>query len=103
MSERPTAEATALAESVVVCDEAVLSRLPKATAPPALSGTWPASETPSAVSGTMDACRLGSEHIRSLSRLAEIAARDAAKLADVDGAYQLVVQDPARLLLARDA
>src|SRR4051794_38534083 len=99
MSERRTAEATALAESVVVCDEAVLRSLPKAAETSALSGGWSASE--SAVTGTIDACRLGSERILSLSRLAEIAAAE--KLADVDGAFQLAVHDGGRLLLARDA
>lgn len=90
---------TALAETVVVCDEAVLRALPRATATQALSGTWPAASA--AVDGTLDACRVGTERVASLSRLAELAA--AGKLAEVDGAFQLAVHEPDRLLLARDA
>jgi asparagine synthase (glutamine-hydrolysing) len=88
-----------LAETVVVCDEAVLRALPKATEKPALSGTW--SGASAQVTGALDVCRLGAEHVRSLSRLAEIAA--AGRLADVDGAFQLAVHAPDSLLLARDA
>ena len=88
-----------MAESVVVCDEATLRALPAATVAPALSGAFSAGQT--AVTGTFDACRVGSERILSLSRLREIAAAD--ELANVEGAFQLAVRDPARLLLARDA
>lgn len=83
----------------MVCDEAVLRALPKATREPALSGSWPA-ET-SGVRGALDACRLGTTPVRTVSRLAEIAADGA--LAQVDGAFQLAVHTPERLLLARDA
>jgi asparagine synthase (glutamine-hydrolysing) len=88
-----------LAETVVVCDAAVLSTLPKATETQALSGAWPAAKTE--VDGSLDACRLGAERVASLSRLAEIAA--AGRLAEVDGAFQLAVHAPDSLLLARDA
>ncbi len=88
-----------MAETVVVCDEAVLRGLPKATDPPALSGTWPAATAE--ITGTVDACRLGAERILSVPRLAEIAA--AGRLAEVDGAFQLAVHEQNRLLLARDA
>lgn len=82
-----------------MCDEAVLRSLPGAFEKPALSGAWQAGKAE--VIGTFDGCRLGSEHVRSLARLAEIAAQD--RLAEVDGAFQLAVQAPDRLLLARDA
>lgn len=94
-----------MAETVVVCDEAVLSALPVATEPPPVAGTWAG---PSAqgtqgtrVEGSLDACRLGGEHVRSLARLAEIAA--AGQLTGVDGAFQLAIHGADRLLLARDA
>src|SRR4051794_32333056 len=99
MRGRPTVGATALAETVVVCDEAVLRALPRATAMQALSGSWRAGETQT--TGALDACRLGAERVGSLERLAEIAR--AGKLADVDGAFQLALQVPESLLLARDA
>ena len=88
-----------MAETVVVCDEAVLRALPKATEPPALSGAWLGGAAE--VTGTLEACRLGAERVLSLSQLAEIAA--AGKLAEVDGAFQLAVREPSSLLLARDA
>ena len=88
-----------MAETVVVCDEAVLRGLPKATEAPALCGAWPAATAE--VTGSVDACRLGAERILSLPRLAEIAA--AGRLAEVDGAFQLAVHDRDSLLLARDA
>ena len=90
-----------MAERVVVCDEAALRALPATTVAPALSGAFTAGQTAVTVTGTIDACRTGSERILSLSRLREIAS--AAQLADVDGAFQLAVHDPASLLLARDA
>ena len=70
MRARRTAGATALGETVVVCDEAVLRALPKATDPPQISGTWSDAETQ--VTGTLDACRLGaptSEYLLHLQRL----------------------------------
>jgi len=88
-----------LAETIVVCDEAALRALPQATEPPALRGAWPDAQTQ--VAGTIDACRLGAERVVSLSRLAEIA--ESGRLAEVDGAFQLAVHDPNKLLLARDA
>ena len=88
-----------MAETVVVCDEAVLRALPEATESSALSGAWPAAGAQ--ITGTIDACRLGAEHILSLPRLAEIAAAD--ELADVDGAFQLAVHASDSLLIARDA
>ena len=99
MRARRTAGATALGETVVVCDEAVLRALPEATEPTAISGTWFDAKTQ--VTGTLDACRLGSERVDSLSRLAEIAR--SGRLGEVDGAYHLAVRDPDKLLLARDA
>lgn len=97
-----------MAETVVVCDEAVLRALPVATEPPLVAGTWSGASAPSAlgtqstrVEGSFDACRLGGEHVRSLARLAEIAATG--QLGGVDGAFQLAIHGPKKLLLARDA
>lgn len=88
-----------MAETVVVCDEAVLRDLPAASDVPALSGTW--SSGAAEITGSLDACRLGNERVRDLPRLAELAAEG--KLADVDGAFQLAVRGRESLLLARDA
>jgi asparagine synthase (glutamine-hydrolysing) len=88
-----------LAETVIVCDEAVLRGLPPATVPPPLYGTW--LDGGAELAGTLDACSLGEERVRSFARLAEIAA--AGRLAEVDGAFQLAVREPESLLLARDA
>ena len=88
-----------MAETIIVCDEAVLRDLPEATEQTAVSGAWPASKTQ--VTGSLDACRFGGEHVRSIARLAELAA--AGELAAVDGAFQLAVHGPEGLLLARDA
>ena len=88
-----------MAETVVVCDEAVLRGLPEATEQTTVSGAWPGPKTH--VAGSLDACRSGGERVRSLARLAEIAASGG--LAGVDGAFQLAVHEPDSLLLARDA
>ena len=89
-----------MAETVIVCDEAVTRALPSATEQPSFWGTF-AEGAPSAVRGAVDACRLGREHVNSVARLAEIAAEG--RLAAVDGAFQLAVHERERLTLARDA
>lgn len=89
-----------MAETVIVCDEAVTRALPSATEQPSFWGTF-AEGAPSEVRGAVDACRLGREHVTSVARLAEIAAEG--RLAAIDGAFQLAVHERERLTLARDA
>ncbi|MBS2016480.1 MAG: asparagine synthase [Deltaproteobacteria bacterium] len=77
--------------------------LPSGPGEPPSFGTWAPGRGNggAALQGTIDACRLGSEPIASLARLAEIAREG--RLAEVDGAFQLAQHEPHRLLLARDA
>lgn len=89
---------TALAETVVVCDGAVLASLPKAIAREPLFGTF---DRTSSVQGTLDACRYGDEPVVTIDGLADIADRGA--LSEVDGAFQLAIHRPDSLLIARDA
>lgn len=88
-----------MAETVVVCDEATTRALPSATERSAFYGTLSGGNAE--VQGTVDACRLGGERVRSVERLAEVAAEG--RLAAVDGAFQLAVHERDRVMLSRDA